>query len=152
MDVVFFESHARGSTSEKYSDSLQTRGHAVLRYAPKSTNSNERTANFEKGKTQNISANAEANLKVGSKGAGTGINFERTKGTTETYKHHYFETCRSHTRGRLLTSRFYEEASVRGNCRAVAFAISYFGGNSKNTSSFVGSYCFQVAYAKSSNM
>jgi hypothetical protein len=93
-DVEFFEIHAIGSTSEKYSESKQAIGHAVLRHAPHWADSKERTTDVEKGKTRN----AEVNLNIGAKGAKTGVNFGEKKGTTETYQHKYLETCRSNTR------------------------------------------------------
>jgi hypothetical protein len=76
MDVEFFEIHAIGSTSEKYSESKQATGPAVLRHAPHWTDGKERTTDVEKGKTRN----AEVNLNVGAKGGKTGVNFGEKRG------------------------------------------------------------------------
>jgi len=92
MDIEFFGSETFGSTSEKYNESLQDTGPTVLRCTPHSKNK-ERTTDVKKEKTRNISVNAEVNLKVGGKGAKAGVKFDGNKETTETYKHHYFETC-----------------------------------------------------------
>ncbi|KAF2113716.1 hypothetical protein BDV96DRAFT_647963 [Lophiotrema nucula] len=98
MDVDFSKNDALGSTSEKDSKSAKATGPAILRYAPHWTNSKERTIDGKEETTRKVSANAEVNLKVGGKGAKTGVTFQEINQITEAYKHHYFEKCRSATR------------------------------------------------------